>query len=372
MKSYRNGLCIFITLFLLLPLVTVAQEKVEWRVVSQGKPEIQFPDIPGYITLVGDFHTHTVFSDGMVWPTVRLDEAVREGLDALAISDHIEYQPHKDDIPTKHNRPYELVNNSAKYINMLFPRGTEITKDTPPGHFNAIFLKDVDPVDTKDITDACRIATEQGAFVFWNHPGWQGLERGRWREVHTTMNENRWLHGIEVANGGTYYPEAHQWALDKNLTMMGSSDIHSPALDRPRTPENHRTTTLVFVRERSLQALKEALFAGRTVAWYKNQLIGREKYLNAIFYNAVTVSKPHHKNETTAWMEIQNRSELNLELKRTGTHGPATLALPAKKTIVLRMKSKEALEDVKLTYEVTNFLVAPEKGLPVEFTISLE
>ena len=57
---------------------------------------LNMPDIPGYVTLKCDFHSHTVFSDGNVWPTQRVGEAWRDGLDALAITDHIEYQPHKD------------------------------------------------------------------------------------------------------------------------------------------------------------------------------------------------------------------------------------------------------------------------------------
>ena len=40
---------------------------------------INIPNILGYQTLKCDFHTHTVFSDGVVWPTVRIDEAWQEG-----------------------------------------------------------------------------------------------------------------------------------------------------------------------------------------------------------------------------------------------------------------------------------------------------
>ena len=49
------------------------------------RQEIHFPDLPGYQTLECDFHSHTVFSDGSVWPTVRINEAWREGLDTIAI-----------------------------------------------------------------------------------------------------------------------------------------------------------------------------------------------------------------------------------------------------------------------------------------------
>lgn len=47
----------------------------------------------GFHVLKCDFHTHTIFSDGRVWPTMRVDEAWKDGLDAIAITDHIEVRP---------------------------------------------------------------------------------------------------------------------------------------------------------------------------------------------------------------------------------------------------------------------------------------
>ncbi|HID77044.1 MAG TPA: histidinol-phosphatase, partial [Planctomycetaceae bacterium] len=195
---------------------------------GQVRHELPFPAIPGYETLKCDFHMHTVFSDGSVWPPVRVDEAWRVGLDAIAVTDHIEYQPHEEDVPTRHNRSYELAVGRARQCGVLLARGAEITRDTPPGHFNAIFLENVDPLETDDLVDVIKRANDQGAFVFWNHPGWKGPELGRWTDVHTQLYEKGWLHGIEVANGETYYPEAHRWCLEKQLTMMGNSDIHGP------------------------------------------------------------------------------------------------------------------------------------------------
>ena len=40
--------------------------------------------------------------------------ADESGFEALAISDHIEYQPHAKDLPTNHNRPYELCVERAR------------------------------------------------------------------------------------------------------------------------------------------------------------------------------------------------------------------------------------------------------------------
>jgi len=96
MRKFKVTLLIAIACLLITPLAVHAAK-------------INFPDIMGYKTLKCDFHMHTVFSDGQVWPTTRVTEAVRQGLDAIAITDHIEYQPHKDDIPTNHGRPRLLA-----------------------------------------------------------------------------------------------------------------------------------------------------------------------------------------------------------------------------------------------------------------------
>ncbi|HET9747611.1 MAG TPA: hypothetical protein VFP97_17965, partial [Chitinophagaceae bacterium] len=59
--------------------------------------KLKFPDIAGYKTLKCDLHQHTVFSDGSVWPDIRVQEALMDGLDAISLTEHLEYQPHKDD-----------------------------------------------------------------------------------------------------------------------------------------------------------------------------------------------------------------------------------------------------------------------------------
>ena len=56
---------------------------------GQVRNEIDIPDLEGYLTLKCDFHIHTVFSDGTVWPTVRVQEAYKEGLDAISLTEHL-------------------------------------------------------------------------------------------------------------------------------------------------------------------------------------------------------------------------------------------------------------------------------------------
>jgi len=338
--------------------------------VFAGGQAANFPDIAGYKTLRCDLHMHTVFSDGTVWPTVRVDEAVREGLDFIAITDHIEYQPHRRDIPTNHNRPYEIARGPARDKNILLPLATEITHDTPPGHANAIFLTDVNLLDVPDYVRQIKLANEQGAFVFWNHHEWKGEEKGGWFAEHNTIYENKWLHGMEVSNGSTYYPRAHQWCLDKNLTMIGTSDIHGPSLIKRTTPDEHRTQTLVFAKERTLASVKEALFAGRTLVWLRNELIGTQKNLELMFAASVKVYATNQVSDDTRRLVIMNNAGINIELERTGAAGPKELTLPANAIITIEVKMEPDTEQIELAYTAINFVMAPEQGLPVTLEIA--
>jgi hypothetical protein len=331
--------------------------------------EISFPDVAGYRILACDLHMHTVFSDGDVWPTVRVKEAWRQGLHALAITDHIEYQPHKQDLPTNHNRPFELAAGAASGHNILLVKGAEITRDTPPGHFNALFLKDVKPLETKDLLDVIRNAHEQGAFVVWNHHNWHGPEKGRWLDVHTTLYENKWLQGMEICNGDDYYPDAHTWCLDKKLTMLGASDIHAPDLRRKSASGEHRTMTLVLVKERTAAGLKEALLAGRTVVWCKEQLIGQEEWLRPLFDSCVQIAKPHFRTKRAIFVEVRNVGQADIHLEREGKTGPVRLTLPAHSTSLLQIGAADTTRPVQQKYVAANFIVAPKRSLEVTLTI---
>ena len=338
-------------------------------VQAQVRHEINFPDLPGYQTLKCDFHMHSIFSDGNVWPTVRADEAWRIGLDVISLTDHIEYQPHKANVPTNHNRPYELASGRARERNLLFPRGAEITRDTPPGHFNAIFLKDVVPLETEDFVEVIKRANEQGAFVFWNHQGWKGSEKGRWIDVHTLLYKNKWLHGMEVCNGESYYPDAHQWCLEKGLTMLGNSDIHAPDLLEQNTASNHRTLTLVFVKDRTLEGLQEALVEGRTVVWYQDQLVGKKEWLEPLFKSSVRVLPAHAQSGNTVWVQVRNDCSADIKLERNGETGPMELLLPARTVSLVRVSIPRGNDSVDLQYKATNFLVAPGTALTVTLQI---
>jgi hypothetical protein len=61
------------------------------RAQTPVRQALPLPDVPGFKTLKANFHLHTVFSDGNVWPTVHVQEAWRDGLDVIALTEHAEY-----------------------------------------------------------------------------------------------------------------------------------------------------------------------------------------------------------------------------------------------------------------------------------------
>jgi hypothetical protein len=255
-------------------------------------------------------------------------------------------------------------------MNLLLPKGAEITRDTPPGHFNAIFLNDVNPLDTKELADAIKQANEQKAFVFWNHQGWKGPEKGQWLDIHTTLYDNKWLHGMEVCNGDTYYPDAHAWCLQRNLTMLGDSDIHEPERKEESAPGDHRTMTLVFAKDRTLEGVKEALTERRTAVWFQDQVIGRQELLEPLFRECVRVARPHLRSKNALWVEIRNVSDVNIVLQQSGSPGPSELKLPAGAVSLVKIDVDASTEPAVLSYTAANFLIAPNQGLPVTLPIA--
>ncbi len=380
MLSKRSAAAIALVALVLsvFSVAASAQERV--------RREIGIPDIPGYVTLKCDFHMHTVFSDGLVWPTVRAAEAWSEGLDAFAITEHIEsrYRPPEDVVATDHNRAYELARPGAEALNLMIVRGAEITRPMPPGHLNAIFLEDAAALDTEEWMDAIGAAVEQGAFVFWNHPGWrQPDEVPIWYDEHTEIFGRGWMHGIEVVNQHSYYPLAHRWALQKGLTMLGNSDVHLPInMTFDLAGGGHRPVTLVFAEEATLASLKEALFERRTVVWYRDKLIGEERFLRPVFANSVEIINPHGAiaGRGRVYAQVRNVSDVPFELtliaEPEGVSVPATLTLPAKGTVLFAIRGSgegsPGRRVVVVSYEVENLLIAPEEGLPVELRFEVE
>jgi hypothetical protein len=326
---------------------------------------VHLPDLPGYITLKCDFHLHTIFSDGNVWPTVRIDEALREGLDVIAITDHIEYTPKKDYIPVDLNAAWKITEGYAKERNLILVHGTEITRKMPPGHFNALFIKDASLIARDSVWDSFEAAIKQGAFLQWNHPGWKSQEPDgipKLYDIHRKLIKNGWLHGIEFFNDSEYYPLVFEMCKQNNIAILGNSDTHG-IISEIYSKDANRPMTLIFAKEKNHDSLKEAMFAGRTMVYFRDVLAGKEEYARPFFYQCITIGKPYYENDRSVFFEVTNKSDVPFYLINGTIPAPATINLAANSvTRIVIAKTQKA----PLVYDVRNILTGEKEALRIE------
>lgn len=333
--------------------------------------KINFPDVKDYLTLKADLHIHTVFSDGSVWPSIRIDEAIKDGLDAISLTEHIEYQPYKADIPNPdRNRAYELALQAAKPYDLMIIPGAEITRKMPPGHANAIFITDANQLIIEDPIQAYEEANRQGAFVFWNHPDWINQKQdgiAELTDMHKLLIERKLLHGIEVVNDLTFSEEALEIALNTGITALGTSDVHGLVDWQYRIAEGgHRPITLVFAKERSIEAIKEALFDGRTVSWFDDLLVGKEEWVNALIDASLEFKYEDYIGPSSALkVSITNHSDANFLLKNLSDYtfqkNNEIISIPAQSKIELVIKTIEQKESIMMDFEVLSAVTGKRK-----------
>lgn len=357
---------LFILIFSIFSFNIQAQENH----THQLPRALKFPNIPGYKTLKCDFHQHTVFSDGSVWPDIRVQEALMDGLDAISLTEHLEYQPHKRDIPhTNRNRSYEIAIEEAKDHQLLIVKGAEVTRSMPPGHCNAIFIQDANKLLVDDSIQVFKAAKQQNAFIFWNHPNWIRHKKtgvASLTPMHEYLLKEKLLDGIEVVNEHTYSDEALQIALDHDLTIMGTSDIHGLIDWEFGVPKGgHRPITLVFAKDASLEAIQEALHNKQTVACFKDLLIGRRTFLDPLISACIQIeSATYIPNSSVLNVRVNNLSSISFTLQSLNNYtfhnaGDVIQILPGVQ--YLQVKTIDKLESGVLSFEVLNGIYAPKK-----------
>jgi len=364
-------------LLLLFPCLSFAQEGHSH---ANGRA-IEFPDVPGFFSLTCDLHIHSVFSDGDVWPNVRVQESQRDGLDCMAVTEHLEYQPHKDDIPhPDRNRAFELATRTAGSSDLIVIHGSEITRSLPFGHANTIFITDSNKLVLESAEAAYEEAQRQGGFTFMNHPNWTAQRKdgvARVEEMNISLIEKGQIQGIEVVNDITYSDEALEIALKYNLAIIGTSDIHNLIDWQFDVPGGgHRPVTIVFAKERTQAGIKEALLARRTVAWYYDTLIGREEHVMPLVESSLNVTESGYTGDTSILkVVISNTSESEFTLRNTSAfrfHDRADiLMLPPHHSTEVLVKTGQRVESVTLSFDVLNVVTAPDTHPTLTFEIKL-
>lgn len=371
-------------LLLLFPLLLSAALPAAAQFLHRAA--LHIPDLPGYHTLKCDFHVHTVFSDGEVWPESRIREAWAEGLDAFAFTDHIEWLPHRADVDSGYNRAWQIGRSLAEAMGLIVFNGAEITREMPMGHLNAIGLRDASALLLRDSLAEVAAAHRQGAFLIYNHP----YDSLSWTSIHDQLLKQGMLGGIEVVNENEYSPWAHRWCLEKNLAMIGTSDTHYPlSLLYETSGFPYRSMTLVFARTRDEAGIQEALRARRTAVLYKGTVIGREAQLRPLADSSLRVQPKLFIDLASDYWEgyylIENRSSIPFRIRVK--QAPAMLSMdreftiPAGKTAAMWVslqygagteKPRPGRYSFSIPCEISNFILAPGQGMPYTLPMEVE
>lgn len=279
-----------------------------------GRKEVVLPQVNGYNVYKADLHTHTVFSDGHVLPGFRVQEAWMDGLDIMAVTEHVEYRPHEatfvDYLDEYVSKKYDKALNNvigekvtsegimvdlnycvrqsqkaAEAYGITIIPGCEITRNgTTVGHFNALFTTDNNTIYDPDPVKAVKNAKAQGALVLHNHPGWT-RKNIDFTETEKVLYGEGLIDGVEVMNGDEFYPGIVDRTQERGLFISANSDIHTTTAKEYRLTGSIRPMTLVFAKDKSLESIKEALLADRTLALGFNTVCGEEQLLKD-FFNA--------------------------------------------------------------------------------------
>ena len=227
---------------------------------STKRTEIILPEVKGYTCYKADFHVHTIYSDGNVTPRERVIEAWRDGLDIMALTDHLEIRTYEK-FMLRALAPYSkdgskfvyanagagnkknpdapmLCNLNAAYdeaveyaekntLPIMVVRGTEIWRNARTvGEYNALFLKDINAICHKDLFESFRRVKDQGGLIIHNHPGWRRTTMEKSEEQLKIYGEG-WVDGVEVVNSATLYPQIFA-SMCGGKTLYGSQYRYPP------------------------------------------------------------------------------------------------------------------------------------------------
>ena len=76
------------------------------------------------------------------------------------------------------------------------------------------------------------------------------------------------------------------------------------------------------------------------------------------------------REKNVVWVEIENVSDVDVRLERKP--GTPWITLPARATSLVKIPTTTPSEPMELSCTATNFLIGPEKGLPVTLRIAGE
>ena len=149
--------------------------------------------------------------------------------------------------------------------------------------------------------------------------------------------------------------------------MFGDTDEHGITAHRFNSMGIYRTMTLIFAKDLTEKAIKDAILARRTVAYSGGYLIGEESWLVELLNAAVDcrLMRVDEKTNEHFYM-LTNTCSIPMHLRRGGTN---YLLQPFKSVMIGFGKNKTEVKASKPVFTVENMWVADYKHPKVEIKV---
>ena len=256
-----------------------------------GPPRHDFPRVGSYQVITGDFHMHTINSDGKLTTRERVEESYKWGYDAIAVTDHGK------------TTAYRAAQYVGEPLGMIIIRGFEtgianrehlVVLNVPsdykirdphvwaenPGESKAFYQEEL-----SNIAKVGGVVIYPHPHVGYREPVLWGIKQGiiQGAELKNGVVADGW--STVKDHGTSWYPSAVDFAMRQNLAILANSDVHGN-----RQPDTS-PTTLLLVTERSVDGVMDAIRQQRPAAWFGGMLWGREKLLGELIGASVGFSK---------------------------------------------------------------------------------
>jgi hypothetical protein len=130
----------------------------------------------------------------------------------------------------------------------------------------------------------------------------------------------------------------------------------------------HRAVTLVLAPTRTPAAIRDALRAGRTVAWFKQTVIGRPANVEEVVRASLSVEAGDvvEKSRVLAF-KLKNNSPIRYTLRRKGGqafyNSADVVVVPPFGEVALQVTGGVTPQTLELDFEVLNSITAPKQTL---------
>ena len=326
-------------------------------------PRRDFPRVGEYEILCGDFHTHTVHSDGSLTVRQRVENAHDLGYNVIAVTDH------------GNMRGCWMARRVGEALGMVVVSGFETGNMGIGGGEHWVALGVLPSYQVRDghnlaltrdgktafYQDEMRNITAAGGVLLYAHPNF-GVPEGKsspesvgdvrlsshllpaatiWGieqsciagiEVQCGWGDVDWGWGVAKHGDAWCYPFAFDWALEHNLALFADTDVHG------RSTKPYQPVTLVFTTSRNADGVMEAIRARRTAAWFNGMVWGREKLLSELVKAVV------HTNKTAEGrLVLENRSPIMLKCV-LATATDKVVEIGAYKSVVTDWTAEDSLK----------------------------